>query len=73
MFRVASASPNSASESLRSRQSTRPESRSEFNQSRVIPFPVASASVDENWQSVGQAAFNVLRNLRARPTPSLGE
>ena len=32
-------------------------------ESRVIPFPVASVCEDE-WQSLGQAASNVLRNLR---------
>lgn len=43
------------------------------HQSRVVPFPVAFASEDQNWQSVGQAAFNVLRNLRPMPASSQNE
>ena len=33
-------------------------------ESVVIPFPVGSAFDDQNWQSLGQAASTVLRNLR---------
>lgn len=32
--------------------------------SNIIPFPVASASEDGQWQSLGQAAASVMRSLR---------
>jgi hypothetical protein len=70
MFRVASASSVNASSAnaspvpLRPRLSVQSSSSVPLrSESRVIPFPVASQS-DDQWQSLGQAALNVVRNLR---------
>ena len=61
MVRVASAFPVE----LRPRTTVQAFTKGPLRtESVVIPFPVASASDDQNWQSLGQAASNVLRDLR---------
>ena len=70
MFPVASASPIS-----QLRVSLRPDPpqvsvqfRTETSsvECKILEFPVASASENGDWQSIGQAASNVLRHVRAR-------
>ena len=63
MFQVVSASTVKLRplEGFGASSASRPEAK-------VLPFPVASASEDSAWQSVGQAASNVLRHLRPMPS-----
>ena len=65
MFQVASLSSVFALPvQSRSRQSSVPLCCELGESSSVIPFPIASVSESDGWQSVGEAASNVLRHLR---------
>lgn len=55
---------------LRSRASERAQETARES-SKIVAFPVASKSPDDAWQSVGDAAYLVLRKLRPTPIASV--
>ena len=70
MFRIASVSQSALCQSVVSQSVASESVVSSLRQSRsvasadVIPFPARSQSEDGDWQSVGEAAMDVLRRLR---------
>ena len=68
MPQVASVSQVELRAQLRAQLRERQSSSVSRPEAKVLPFPVASASEDSAWQSVGQAASNVLRHLRPMPS-----